>query len=388
LADDDRDAFTEDALPIADRSKNEFLAILAHELRNPLAPIRNAVQILNREGTLAPESQWALSAIERQVRQMARLIDDLVDVARISSNRFELRKERVDLAVVLRLAVETSGSLLRTGGQAFTVVLPERPLDLDADPIRLAQAVSNLLNNAAKYTGRDGRIWLIAERAGSDAVVTVRDTGVGISRAMLPHVFEMFSQGEQTRSRMLGGLGIGLTLVKRLVEMHGGTVAAESAGQDMGSTFVIRLPALVESSQCSQPQAEGPVRMSPPSLRILIVDDNRDAADSLAMLLRTTGHDIRTAYDGLEAVQVANEFQPEVVLLDIGLPKIDGHEVAQRLRREPWGQHTCLIAVTGWSDETDRARSRAAGFDHHLVKPLDTGHLAQLLSTIERSARS
>jgi CheY-like chemotaxis protein/two-component sensor histidine kinase len=388
LADDDRDAFTEDALPIADRSKNEFLAILAHELRNPLAPIRNAVQILNREGTLAPESQWALSAIERQVRQMARLIDDLVDVARISSNRFELRKERVDLAVVLRLAVETSGSLLRTGGQAFTVVLPERPLDLDADPIRLAQAVSNLLNNAAKYTGRDGRIWLIAERAGSDAVVTVRDTGVGISRAMLPHVFEMFSYGEQTRSRMLGGLGIGLTLVKRLVEMHGGTVAAESAGQDMGSTFVIRLPALVESSQCSQPQAEGPVRMSPPSLRILIVDDNRDAADSLAMLLRTTGHDIRTAYDGLEAVQVANEFQPEVVLLDIGLPKIDGHEVAQRLRREPWGQHTCLIAVTGWSDETDRARSRAAGFDHHLVKPLDTGHLAQLLSSIERSARS
>jgi CheY-like chemotaxis protein/two-component sensor histidine kinase len=388
LADDDRDAFTEDALQIADRSKNEFLAILAHELRNPLAPIRNAVQILNREGTLAPESQWALSAIERQVRQMARLIDDLVDVARISSNRFELRKERVDLAVVLRLAVETSGSLLRTGGQAFTVVLPERPLDLDADPIRLAQAVSNLLNNAAKYTGRDGRIWLIAERAGSDAVVTVRDTGVGISRAMLPHVFEMFSQGEQTRSRMLGGLGIGLTLVKRLVEMHGGTVAAESAGQDMGSTFVIRLPALIESSQCSQPQAEGPVRMSPPSLRILIVDDNRDAADSLAMLLRTIGHDIRTAYDGLEAVQVANEFRPEVVLLDIGLPKIDGHEVAQRLRREPWGQHTCLIAVTGWSDETDRARSRAAGFDHHLVKPLDTGHLAQLLSSIERSARS
>ena len=372
----------------ADRSKNEFLAILAHELRNPLAPIRNAVQILTREGALAPESQWALSAIDRQVRQMARLIDDLVDVARISSNRFELRKECVDLAAVLRLAVETSGSLLRTGGQEFTMVLPDRPLTLDADPIRLAQAVSNLLNNAAKYTGRDGHIWLIAERAGTDAVVTVRDTGVGISGTMLPHVFEMFSQGEHTRARMLGGLGIGLTLVKRLVEMHGGTVAGDSAGPDMGSTFVIRLPALVESSECSQPQAEGPVRMSPPSLRILIVDDNRDAADSLAMLLQTTGHDIRTAYDGLEAVQVANEFQPEVALLDIGLPKIDGHEVAQRLRREPWAQHACLIAVTGWSDETDRARSRAAGFDHHLVKPLDTGHLARLLSSIERSAQS
>jgi CheY-like chemotaxis protein/two-component sensor histidine kinase len=388
VAKEDRDARIEDALQTADRSKNEFLAILAHELRNPLAPIRNAVQILTREGALAPESQWALSAIDRQVRQMARLIDDLVDVARISSNRFDLRKECVDLAVVLRLAVETSGSLLRTGGQEFTMVLPDRPLTLDADPIRLAQAVSNLLNNAAKYTGRDGHIWLIAERAGSDALVTVRDTGIGISHAMLPHVFEMFSQSEQTRTRMLGGLGIGLTLVKRLVEMHGGTVAAESAGQDMGSTFIVRLPALVQSPECSQPQAERPVRMSPPSLRILIVDDNRDAADSLAMLLRTTGNDIRTAYDGLEAVQVANEFQPEVVLLDIGLPKIDGHEVAQRLRREPWAQHTCLIAVTGWSDETDRARSRAAGFDHHLVKPLDTGHLAQLLSSIERSAQS
>jgi CheY-like chemotaxis protein/two-component sensor histidine kinase len=388
VANDDRDEFIEDALQTADRSKNEFLAILAHELRNPLAPIRNAVQILTREGALAPESQWALSAIDRQVRQMARLIDDLVDVARISSNRFELRKECVDLAVVLRLAVETSGSLLRTGGQEFTIVLPDRPLTLDADPIRLAQAVSNLLNNAAKYTGRDGQIWLIAERAGNDAVVTVRDTGVGISRAMLPHVFEMFSQGEHTRTRMLGGLGIGLTLVKRLVEMHGGTVAAESAGPDTGSTFVIHLPALVDSPESSQPPAEEPLRMSPPSLRILIVDDNRDAADSLAMLLRTSGHDIHTAYDGLEAMQVANEFQPEVVLLDIGLPKIDGHEVALRLRREPWAQHACLIAVTGWSDETDRARSRAAGFDHHLVKPLDTGHLAQVLSSIERSARS
>ncbi len=371
-----------------DRAKTEFLAILAHELRNPLAPIRTAVQILNREGTLAPESQWALSAIERQVRQMARLIDDLVDVARMSSNRFELRKERVDLAVVLRLAVETSGSLLRAGGQEFTTVLPEESIHLDADPIRLAQAVSNCLNNAAKFTDRNGHIWLVAERADGGAVITVRDTGVGISRTMLPHVFEMFAQDEQARARTLGGLGIGLTLVKRLVEMHGGTVAADSAGPGMGSAFVIRLPAVLESTQCPQPQAEGPVHMSPPLLRILIVDDNRDAADSLAMLLRTTGNDIRTAYDGLEAVQVASEFRPEVVLLDIGLPKIDGHEVAQRIRQETWGRQVCLIAVTGWSDETDRARSRAAGFDHHLVKPLDTGHLAQLLGSVGRSALS
>ena len=375
-------------MQIADRSKNEFLAILAHELRNPLAPIRTAVQILNREGTLAPESQWALSAIERQVRQMARLIDDLVDVARMSTNRFDLRKERVDLAVVLRLAVETSGSLLRAGGQEFTTVVPDDPIHLDADPIRLAQAVSNCLNNAAKFTDRGGHIWLTAERAGGDAVITVRDTGVGISRAMLPHVFEMFTQGEQTRARTFGGLGIGLTLVKRLVEMHGGTVAAASTGLGTGSTFVLRLPAVLDSSHCPQPQAEGPAHMSPPSLRILVVDDNRDAADSLAMLLRATGNDIRTAYDGLEAVQVASEFRPEVVLLDIGLPKIDGHEVAQRIRKEPWGRQMCLIAVTGWSDETDRARSRASGFNHHLVKPLDTGHLAQLLGSVGRSTLS
>jgi len=375
-------------LQIADRSKNEFLAILAHELRNPLAPIRTAVQILNREGTLAPESQWALSAIERQVRQMARLIDDLVDVARMSTNRFDLRKERVDLAVVLRLAVETSGSLLRAGGQEFTTEVPEDAILLDADPMRLAQAVSNCLNNAAKFTDRGGHIWLTAERVGGDAVITVRDTGVGISRGMLPHVFEMFTQGEHTRARTFGGLGIGLTLVKRLVEMHGGTVAAESTGLGMGSTFVIRLPAALETSHCPQPQAEGPAHMSPPSLRILVVDDNRDAADSLAMLLRTTGNDIRTAYDGLEAVQVASEFRPDVVLLDIGLPKIDGHEVAQRIRKESWGRQMCLIAVTGWSDETDRARSRAAGFDHHLVKPLDPGHLAQLLASVGRSTPS
>ena len=378
----------ENAVQTPDRSKSEFLAILAHELRNPLAPIRNAVQILNRECALAPESQWALSAIERQVRQMARLIDDLVDVARITSNRFELRRERVDLASVLRLAIETSGTLLRAAGQEFTTVLPESPIYLDADPIRLAQAVSNLLNNAAKFTDRGGHIWLVVERNGSDAVITVRDTGVGISRAMLPHVFEMFTQGEQAHSRTLGGLGIGLTLVKRLVEMHGGTVAADSAGQNMGSTFVIRLPTLVDSSQRPQSKAEDPARMSPPSLRILVVDDNRDAADSLAMLLRTSGNDIRTAYDGAEAVQVANDFEPEVVLLDIGLPNMDGHEVAQRIRQEPWARRTCLIAVTGWSDEADRARSRAAGFDHHLVKPLDTSHLAQLLGSVERSTRS
>ena len=300
-----------------------------------------------------------------------------------------LRKEHTDLAAVLRAAIETSGTLLKAGGQEFTVVLPDAPINLDADPVRLAQAVSNLLNNAAKYTERGGHIWLIAERDGEDAVVTVRDTGVGIPAAVLPHVFEMFTQGEQTRARTLGGLGIGLTLVKRLVELHGGAVNADSAGQNMGSTFVIRLPAVVDGTPgvLGEPNGSGGASSLPP-LRMLIVDDNRDAADSLAMLLRTAGNDIRTAYDGIEALQVASEFRPEVVLLDIGLPKLDGHEVAQRLRHEAWGRRVCLIAVTGWSDEADRARSRAAGFDHHLVKPLDTAHLAQLLGSVDRSARS
>jgi signal transduction histidine kinase/ActR/RegA family two-component response regulator len=365
--------------------KNEFLAILAHELRNPLAPIRNAVEILNREDALVAESQWAVSAIDRQVRQLSRLIDDLVDVARLASNRLELRKEHVDLADVLRSSVETSASLLRDGGQDFTMTLPAEPIHLDADPIRLAQAVSNLLSNSAKYTQRGGRIWLTAERRNGDALISVRDTGAGIPSSMLSHIFDMFTQGEQARARTLGGLGIGLTLVRRLVELHGGTVFAESAGPDLGSTFLIRLP--VAESHAQTPHAEGSPNMHISPLRMLIVDDNRDAADSLAMLLRINGHDIRTAYDGAEALQTASDFHPDVVLLDIGLPKMDGHEVATQIRREPWGRPICLIAVTGWSDEADRAKSRAAGFNHHLVKPLDTAHLAELLDDIARSAR-
>jgi len=375
----------EDVLKKADRSKNEFVAILAHELRNPLAPIRNAVQILHLEQALGPQSQWALHAIDRQVRQMSRLIDDLVDVARITSNRLELRKERVELATVLRSAVETSSALLQGGGQEFVVAIPEDPICLDADLTRLAQAVSNLLNNAAKYTARGGRIWLIGERRGNEAIVTVRDTGIGIPPQMLTGIFDMFTQGGQSQT---GGLGIGLTLVKRLVEMHGGTVTAESDGLGTGSTFVIRLPVVVESVHAPRTADEEPAHIGASSLRILVVDDNHDAADSLAMLLRSsTGSEIRTAYDGLEALAVADEFRPAVVLLDIGLPKADGHEVARRLRREPWGRSTCLIAVTGWSNESDRARSREAGFDHHLVKPLDPALLAQLLDSLEHTVR-
>ena len=378
----------EDVLKMADRSKYEFLAILAHELRNPLAPIRSAVQILQLKGTRGPESQWALSVIDRQVHQMARLIDDLVDIARVSSNRLELRKERVELAAVLRAAVETSAALLQTGGQHFALAVPAEPIHLNADPTRLAQAVTNLLNNAAKYTPQGGHIRLDAERRGDQAVVTVRDDGIGIPAEMLSCVFEMFTQGEQSRARAQGGLGIGLTLVKRLVELHGGTVTVHSEGPGAGSAFVIRLPISDEAQLTGAGTRGGAVLSAASSLRILIVDDNRDAADGLAILLHNYGSETRTAYDGLEALRVAEDFRPDVVLLDIGMPKADGREVARRLRREPWGARTCVIAVTGWSNETDRARSREAGFDHHLVKPLDTAELTRLLAPLEEAARS
>jgi signal transduction histidine kinase/CheY-like chemotaxis protein len=374
----------EDALKRADRARNEFLAILAHELRNPLAPIQNAVEILHLEGGLGPQSQWALAAVDRQMRQMTRLIEDLVDVARISSNRLELRRETIELSTALRAAVETSGALLQAGGQEFVVTLPAEPIYLDADPTRLTQAFSNLLNNATKYTPRGGRIWLTGERRDGAALITVRDTGAGISPEMLSSIFDMFTQGEQSQVRTLGGLGIGLTLVKRLVELHGGLVTAHSGGLGQGSSFEIHLPVIGQPSGAPHPGRE-PARGLASALRILVVDDNRDTADSLAMLLRSSGSEVRTAYDGLEALEVANIFRPDVGLLDIGLPKADGHEVARRLRMEPWGKRMRLIAITGWSSETDRARSADAGFDHHLVKPLDPALLAELLGAPDLS---
>jgi signal transduction histidine kinase/CheY-like chemotaxis protein len=378
----------EEALKRADRAKNEFLATLAHELRNPLAPIQNAVEILHHEGGLSAESQWALSVVGRQMRQMTRLIDDLVDVARISRNRLELRRERVELSAALRAAVETSSALLEAGGQEFVLSPPSEPIYLDADATRLSQAVANLLNNAAKYTPRGGRIWLTGERHEETAVVTVRDTGAGIPSEMLSSIFDMFTKSEPSLVPSLGGLGVGLTLVKRLVELHGGTVTAQSDGLGRGSTFVIRLPAIAAPVDAARSPAGAESARIASSRRILVVDDNHDTADSLAMLLRISSSDVRTAYDGLEALRVAEEFRPDVALLDIGLPKADGHEVARRLRREPWGKRMCLIAVTGWSEESDRARSGEMGFDHHLVKPLDLALLAELLTALEHPARS
>jgi signal transduction histidine kinase len=367
----------------ADRRKDEFLATLAHELRNPLAPIRNSVRIAQLQNPSEPEVQWGLDVIDHQLQQMTRLLDDLLDTSRIIRNTLELRKERVDLAEVLQLAMQTSRPAIEEGGQEFVVTLPPEPMSLDADPTRLAQVIANLLNNAAKYTDRGGHIWLTAESQGSEAVVTVRDTGIGIPTELLPHIFEMFMQGEQSSDRTQGGLGIGLTLVKRIVDLHGGAITAHSNGAGTGSAFIVRLPVCREPSP-AQPQGRRTHARTATAIarRILVVDDERLSAASLRKLLELKGHEIRTAHDGLEAMEVAEAFRPDVVLLDIGLPKLNGYEVAQRVRREPWGRGLVLIALTGWGQETDRRRSQEAGFDHHLVKPVNPDALLQLLASL------
>jgi signal transduction histidine kinase/CheY-like chemotaxis protein len=367
----------------ADRQKDTFLATLAHELRNPLAPIRNAAHILQLKSPPEPELHWGLNVIERQLGQMTRLIDDLLDLSRVTRNTLVLHQERLYLAESLQLAVETSRPLIEASGQEFAVTLSEEPIPLDADRIRLAQVIANLLNNAAKYTERGGHIRLTAERQGGEAVVTVRDTGIGISAEMLPRIFEMFMQGDRSQDRSQGGLGVGLTLAKRIVELHGGTIAAHSAGPGQGSTFTVRLPVADEPSPV-RPRASRERAQTAPaaSRRILVVEDERISAASLDRLLRLKGHETRTAYDGLEAVSVADAFRPDVVLLDIGLPKLNGYEVAQRIRQQPWGRGMVLIALTGWGQDTDRHRSQAAGFDHHLIKPVDPTALVQLLASL------
>jgi two-component system CheB/CheR fusion protein len=369
----------EEALREADRRKDEFLAMLAHELRNPLAPISNAVRVLRAKGPPLPELQWARDVIDRQVQQMTRLVDDLLDVSRITRGKIMLRRERVELAAVVSSAVEASRPLVEKWGHELTVKLPPEPVHLEADPTRLAQVLSNLLNNAAKYTDQGGRIALTAAREGDALLIRVRDSGVGIPREMLPHVFEMFTQVDGSLERSQGGLGIGLTLVRSLVQMHGGTVTAHSDGPGKGSEFVVRLP-LAGAARDRGPQAaNGSPAAAPPRSRILVVDDNRDAADSLAMLLRLSGHEVHVAHDGLEAMGTAAVFRPDVVLLDIGLPKLNGYEAGRRIRRER-GDGVVLIALTGWGQEEDRARSKEAGFDHHLTKPVNLDALQQLLA--------
>ena len=373
----------EQALRDADRKKDEFLATLAHELRNPLAPIRNAAQILTAKGPPVPELQWARGVIDRQLQLMARLLEDLLDVSRISRNKLELRPERVELAAVVEAAVETSRPVVDAGRHALSVALPPEPIRLEADPVRLAQVFANLLNNAAKYTEEGGRIWLTAERQGSDVVVSVRDSGIGIATEMLPRVFEIFSQAKPALVRSQGGLGIGLSLVKGLVELHGGRIEAKSGGPGRGSEFVVRLP-VAAATPTREPAWPGDDDGQPPGpkRRVLIVDDNRDSADSLAMLLQIKGHEVGTAYDGERAVEVAGALRPEVVLLDIGMPKLNGYDACRHIRAQPWGKGMFLIALTGWGQEEDRRRTEAAGFNHHIVKPVDPAVLMELLASL------
>jgi len=375
----------EQELRNADRMKDEFLATLGHELRNPLAPICNAVQYLGIEGLKEPGLTTAREVIARQVTIMVRLIDDLLNVSRISRNKLEIRKQRVELAAVLESALEGSRPLLRQGGHELTVSLPPQPVALDADPIRLAQVFVNLLNNAAKYTKPGGHVWLTAELQGSDAVVSVRDNGIGIPGDMLSRIFDMFTQVNQSREQSQGGLGIGLTLVRRLVEMHEGSIEAHSNGPDAGSEFVVRLPIPVQRPQELPPSVHGPSAAAPSGCRILVVDDNKDSAVSMGMLLQLKGYEIRTAHDGLEAMDVAEAFHPEVMLLDIGLPKLSGYEVARRIRQQPWGGQVILVALTGWGQDEDRRRSHEAGFNFHLVKPVALAALEELMAGLQRS---
>jgi PAS domain S-box-containing protein len=381
-----------EALWEADRRKDEFLAILAHELRNPLAPISNAVQILALRGDDPEVVAQSTELMDRQVHQLTRLVDDLLEVSRAGRGKISLQKAPVDLAEVVATAVETSRPLIEAHRHILTVSLPDSPARVEADAARLTQAISNLLNNAAKYTEDGGRIELIAELVDGDVALRVRDNGIGIAPEMLPHVFDMFAQIEGKTDRSHGGLGIGLTLARRLVEMHGGRIEARSGGMGKGSEFLIRLPALAEPApEFAQDHAgDSSARAASGSRRVLVVDDNEDSAESLAILLRLQGHEVRLAYDGEKALEEAQSFQPELIFLDLDLPKMDGYEVARRLR--PAMKGVTLVAMTGYGQEEDRQRTQEAGFNLHLVKPVDFDRLEELLSLpadqIDQYARS
>ena len=366
----------------ADRRKDDFLAMLAHELRNPLAPVRNAVQILRLKGPDEPELRWSRDVIDRQVAHLTRLIDDLLDVSRITRNRLDLRKEPVELAEVIKGAVETSRPLVEECGHTLTVTLPPEPVYVHGDLVRLAQVFMNLLTNAAKYTERGGQIWLTAERHDREIVVRVKDTGVGIPVEKLPSLFQMFFQVDRSLERAQGGLGIGLSLVRRLVELHGGTVKAHSAGHGKGSEFTVRLPTLPEvlAAQPGHGAIGGAGAKVEAARRILVVDDAHDSAEMLATLLQLRGNEVQTAYDGLAAVEAAERWRPDVVLLDIGMPRLNGYDACRRIREEPWGKTMVLIALTGWGQEEDKRRTREAGFDGHLVKPVDPDALLKFLT--------
>ena len=368
---------SEEALRLADRQKDDFLALLSHELRNPLAPIRTAVQLLQMRSNLDDDGRRLHGVIERQVQHLVRLVDDLLDVSRILRDKVALRPGPVEIADVIAIAVETARPLVDAQRQELSVALPSSPLCVHGDQVRLAQAIGNLLNNASKYTPRGGSITLTAREDPDELTLSVKDTGAGIPADVLPTIFEPFVQADRSLQRAQGGLGIGLTLVKKIVELHGGTVEASSAGAGQGSEFVVRLPRLhVPASPAEpapSPRDEGEVARQ----RVLVVDDNVDAADSLSMLLTSMGHEVAVSRDGIDAVRRTWNWRPDIVLLDIGLPGMSGYEVANALRErenKPW-----LVAVTGYGQDSDRQRAIEAGFDDHLVKPVDVTRLEQAL---------
>ncbi len=372
-----RDA--EEALRDADRRKDEFIATLAHELRNPLAPIRNASQVAKSPGATDAQRRWAHEVIDRQARHMALLLEDLLDVSRITRGTLQLRLERVELAAIVGMAIETARPLIDSRHHELTVALPQAPVWLEADAVRLAQVLSNLLTNAAKYSNPNGVIELSAQQQAQELMIRVSDRGLGIEPHLLPRIFEMFSQGKPAIDRAEGGLGIGLALVKGLLGLHGGTIEACSAGNGQGSTFTVRLPISQQHAQRSGSlDAEGVEREQSRARRVLVVDDNRDSADSLALLLSLQGHELRCAHSGAEALEVASEFRPHVVLLDIGMPHMNGYEVARRIRAQTGGPEITLVAVTGWGQIEDKRRASEAGFDQHFVKPIGPQDLAKL----------
>jgi PAS domain S-box-containing protein len=371
---------SQEALQEADRRKDEFLATLAHELRNPLAPIRTAAQILGSPQVTAPQLRWAQNVIQRQVGHMALLLDDLLDIARITRGKLELKTEPVKLTDVVDSAVEAARPLLDGKHHSFTVSLPPEALILNADPLRLSQVLSNLLTNAAKYTDPGGHIELSGQVQDGVLCLSVQDDGIGMSPESLERNFEMFSQAEGASTRSDGGLGIGLALVRGLVDLHRGTVEAMSEGPGCGSKFLVRIP-LAESVPAAADATESDAPAAAPvGRRVLVADDNKDAADALAMLLELGGHEVRVAHGGRAALALAQTFRPDVAILDIGMPELDGYEVAKELRREPWGSRMCLVALTGWGQDEDRQRAQDVGFDRHLTKPVDTDALEKLLS--------
>ena len=375
------------ALKDADRRKDEFLAMLAHELRNPLAPISTAVQLLRLKELSDAQRERARDVLERQVQHLVLLVDDLLDVSRITRGVITLQHERVLIGTVIARAVETARPMIDSRRHTLTLDLTDEVLAVEGDKARLVQVVGNILNNAAKFMEPGGKIQLKVAREGTSVAITVRDAGIGIPSDQVPRIFDLFTQVHAKPDQIQGGLGVGLALVRRLVEMHGGTVAAHSAGPGQGTDIIVRLPLwAMQAARPDEPRHDSPVPAIGPS-RILVVDDHLDAVEALSMQLQVAGHDVRTANDGVEAMTIGETFQPQVVLLDLGMPRMDGYETARSMRRRPWGTRALIIAVTGWAQPYDRQKTSEAGFDAHLVKPVSEVELFQAIAA-GRSTKS